>query len=217
MVICIVAAFALGILSVFSAKYRKWAKEAFHCVFRMTTLRKCDTEFDRKLKSVIVGRLMADHGKLAAFVHRRFAVLSWIFAASFLLSLGYTAFTVYNLAVYGTCDPVSGNCVLTQVTGTGSQECVQANELIESAYFSSSAPVMYFYQDGCPFCISQARVLEALAKDGYRVKPMHLNSNPDWWTEYGIRLTPTFIGPDGERMVGYHEANLVKAFLDRYG
>ena len=216
MVICIIAAVALGVLSVFSAKYRKWAKEAFHCVFRMTTLRKCDTEFDRKLKTVIVSRLMVKHSKTAGFVHRRFDILSWIFAISFLISLGYSSLTVYNLAVYGTCDPVGGNCILTQTTNTGTQECVQADELIGTAYFSNSASVLYFYQDGCPWCIKEATVLGTLAKEGYKVKPMHLNSKPEWWNEYNISLTPTFIGPDGTRMTGYHEADLVKVFLDKY-
>ena len=216
MVICVIAAVVLGILSVFSAKYRKWAKESFHCVFRMTTLRKCDTEFDKKLKTAIVGRLIVNHQKLAGIVHRRFAVLSWIFALTFIVSLAYTGLTVYNLAVYGTCDPVGGQCILTQTTNAGTEECVQANELIASVYFDNSAKVMYFYQDGCPWCAREATVLEGLAKEGYKVKPMHLNSNQSWWTEYSIKVTPTFIGPDGERMTGYHESDLVKDFLGKY-
>jgi len=215
MVVCIIAAVVLGILSIFSARYRKWAKESFHCVFRMTTLRKCDTEFDKKLKTLVVGKLMVNHQKLAGVVHRRFAVLSWIFAISFLLSLGYTGYSIYNLAVYGTCDPVNGECVLVQHEDQPEQ-CVQANELIASAYFDNSAPVLYFYQDGCPWCVKEAAVLETLAKEGYKVRPMHLNSNRSWWDEYDIKVTPTFIGPDGVRMAGYHETDTLKPFLDNY-
>lgn len=216
MVLCVIAAVALGILSIFSAKYRKWAKEAFHCVFRMATLRKCDTEFDKKLKTMVVGKLMVNHAKLAGFVHRRFAVLSWIFTVSLLLSLGYTGLTVYNLAVYGTCDPVNGDCILTQTNNQDGQPAACADSLIKTDYFSDSASVMYFYQDGCPWCIREATVLEQLSKEGYKVKPMHLNSNQSWWAEYDIQVTPTFIGPDGERMTGYHGADLVKGFLDKY-
>jgi len=51
--ICVVALIVFGILGIFSAKYRVIAKEAFDCVFRKITLRKCDSRLDSRLKSEI--------------------------------------------------------------------------------------------------------------------------------------------------------------------
>ena len=55
-----------------------------------------------------------------------------------------------------------------------------------------------------------------LAKDGYRVKPMHMDTNPEYWTEYSIKTTPTFIGPDGKQVIGYQEYMPLRALLDSY-
>ncbi|MFH1751571.1 MAG: hypothetical protein ABH821_01380, partial [archaeon] len=55
--ICIIALVVLAVLSVFSARYRPYAREAFNCVFRRLTLRKCNTSFDKKMKMKISSRL----------------------------------------------------------------------------------------------------------------------------------------------------------------
>jgi len=106
MVICIVALVVLGVLGIFSAKCRKWAREAASCVGRMATLRPCETGFDDKVKAVITTALMSRHQGFARFTHRHFKAISWTFMIVFVLSLGYSTYTVYNLAVYGSCDPV---------------------------------------------------------------------------------------------------------------
>jgi hypothetical protein len=116
MVICIVALVVLGFLGIFSAKYRKWAKEAARCVGRMATLRPCETGFDDKVKAVITTALMSRHQGLARFTHKHFKALSWIFMIAFVLSLGYSVYTAYNLVVFGTCDPVNpGNCIFNML------------------------------------------------------------------------------------------------------
>jgi len=95
----------LGILSIFSARYRYWAKEAFFCVGRRITMRPCDTGFDQKVKSKVTSALMKRHTGLARAVHKHFEAISWVFTISLFVSLFYTGYSVYNLASYGTCDP----------------------------------------------------------------------------------------------------------------
>jgi hypothetical protein len=102
---CLVAMVVLGILSIFSAGYRYWAKEAFFCVGRRITLRPCDTGFDQKVRSKVTSALMKKHHGLAKAVHRHFEAISWVFTIALFVSLFYTAYGVYNLATFGTCDP----------------------------------------------------------------------------------------------------------------
>ncbi len=105
MVICIVAMVVFGILGIFSARYRKIAKEAFSCVSRMATFRPCETGFDDKVRSHLTSKIMKRSERLAGWFYRNFKAISLAFTITFFLSAGYTAYTVYNLAVYGTCDP----------------------------------------------------------------------------------------------------------------
>ena len=113
MVFCIVALIVFAIAGIFSASHRKLAKEAFRCVFRMATLRKCDTAFDQKMKIKISGKLMSKSPKISRFVFKHFSLISWILFIVTIVSLGYSIYSGYNLIVYGTCDPVSGVCLLT--------------------------------------------------------------------------------------------------------
>jgi len=113
MVICIIALVVFAVLGIFSAKYRILAREAFDCVFRRVTLRPCNTGFDAKMKGKITGRLMQRSTRLASFAYKYFEVFSWIFTILMIVSLVLTAQAFYNLAVYGTCDPQSGSCVLS--------------------------------------------------------------------------------------------------------
>jgi hypothetical protein len=95
----------LGFLSIFSAKYRSWAREAFDCVTRRLTLRPCRTGFNEKVKAKVTGSLMKRSPGLARFSNRHFEAISWVFTIVMFVSLAYTAYSAYNLAVYGTCDP----------------------------------------------------------------------------------------------------------------
>jgi len=93
------------------------------------------------------------------------------------------------------------------------------NALATSAvpeYFDDSAKVMFFYSDYCGWCQKQKEVLKSIAIDGYKVKPMDVGEYPDYWQLYNIEGTPTFVAPDGKRMVGYQKAEELKAFLDLY-
>lgn len=215
MVVCIIAAIVFGFLGLFSLRCRGYAREAFHCVFRMATLRKCDTDFDRKLRAAIVGRLMR-WPRFAGFVHRRFEVISWIFVIIFFVSLAYTGYSVYNLVVWQNCEGPGGSCVFLP-TDTNVTACAYGNvPAAAPAYFNNNASVMFFYRDGCPWCAKEMAVLAALAPDGYKVKPMHLDIHPEYWVQYNIQLTPTFIGTDNARLSGYHDADVLRGFLDKY-
>ena len=136
MVVGIVALVVFAIMGLFSAKYRGYAKESSKCVFRMVTLRPCDTQFDEKMKSKITGKLIRRSPRTAGFVYKNFKLLSWIFVVIFLVSVVYSGFAVYNLAVHGTCDPVTGECVFNPDVpacelGTCEQGCTCQNEVCD--------------------------------------------------------------------------------------
>jgi len=112
--ICIIALVVFGIMGIFSATHRQLAKEAFDCVFRMVTLRPCNSSFDQKMKGKIVGKLLTKSPKSAAFVHKHFSLLSWIMVAIFFISMIYSGIAIYNIGVHGTCTPETPEqCIFT--------------------------------------------------------------------------------------------------------
>jgi len=124
MVFCIIAMVIFGFLGLFSAKYRGYAKESFNCVFRMATLRKCNTSFDKKMQMKISGGLAKRNKTLGRFVYKNFSVISWVFVVIMLASLAYSLYGLYNLAVLGTCDPQNPeNCIFVSQPKCGSISC----------------------------------------------------------------------------------------------
>jgi uncharacterized membrane protein/glutaredoxin len=115
MVICIIALVVFSILGIFSARWRRPAKEAFDCVFKMVQLKPCDTKFDERIKSKVTAKLMR-FPTLAKSFYKYFKVFSWIFVITFFASMIYTAYGIYNLIVYGSCQPGS-DCILSQEGG----------------------------------------------------------------------------------------------------
>lgn len=114
MVICIVALVVFSILSIFSAKYRPLAKDAFECVFRMITLRPCNVKLEERIKTKMTTKLMK-FPNIARVFYKHFKLFSWMFTILFFASLIYSGYSLYNLFVYGTCDPNSDTCVLTPI------------------------------------------------------------------------------------------------------
>lgn len=165
MVICIIAFVVLAFMGIFSAKYRRWAKEAFSCVTRMVTLRPCETGFDDKVKAAITSVIMRRHEGLARFTHRHFKAISWAFVIIFFLSLAQAGYSVYNLAVFGTCDPVTGNCVFNPggdpnrvvcpyegLNPAASVPTIGGFRSIESAKTEGRPAVYFFGTTWCPHC-----------------------------------------------------------------
>jgi len=107
--ICIIALVVFGILGIFSAKYRTIAKEAFDCVFRKITLRKCDSRLDLRLKAQITGKLMKRHQGLGRQIYKHFEIIAWIFTILMFVSLFYTGQGIYYFAKYGNCNGPNSN------------------------------------------------------------------------------------------------------------
>ena len=94
------------------------------------------------------------------------------------------------------------------------------NEVQPEKYFSEDASVMYFYQDTCSWCLKEKDVLNKLADEGYRVKPMNIGSNhPEnqgFWQQYDVSGTPAFVTSNGDHLDGYHEYDSLKDWLDKH-
>jgi protein-disulfide isomerase len=98
-----------GILGIFSAKYRIIAKEAFSCVFRKITFRKCDTGLDTRLKSQITGKFLKFSPRLGKIVYKYFEIFSWIFLILTLATIFFVVKGVYFYAIYGNCNGPNSN------------------------------------------------------------------------------------------------------------
>ena len=123
--ICILALITFSILGIFSASHRRFARMAFDCVARKLTLRPCEVAFDRQVKMKLVARLSGRSMRMARFTNKNFQAISWAFTILLFVSLFFTASGLYNLAVYGSCDPHSEVCYLNPAAGTGcgSEHC----------------------------------------------------------------------------------------------
>ena len=159
MVLCIVALVVFAVLSIFSAKYRPLAAEAFDCVFRKMTLRKCETGLDQRIKGEIIGKLMMHNENSAQFVFRHFESISFVFTVLFFASLLYSGYSIYNLITLGTCDPVSGNCIFTPfLNGT-------ANQTQGGKPPCGLEGFVEFYGTECPHCLKMKPILEQVENE----------------------------------------------------
>jgi protein-disulfide isomerase len=117
--ICVIALIVFGILGIFSASYRVIAREAFNCVFKKITFRKCDTGLDTRLKSEITGRLLRFNHKLGKAVYKYFEIFSWIFLILIVATLFFVGRGAYFYAVYGNCNgPQSDQFCIFDPLGT---------------------------------------------------------------------------------------------------
>ncbi|MBR9676795.1 DsbA family protein [Candidatus Woesearchaeota archaeon] len=132
MAICVIALVVFSVLGIFSASHRKIAKEAFDCVFRRLTLRKCETGLDKRLKSQITGSLMLKAPRVAKFTYKNFEVLSWILTILLIASLGYSTFGAYNFVRYGNCNGDSDEfCIFDALIPEGESEAISACGTVE--------------------------------------------------------------------------------------
>ena len=102
---CIAAFIILGIMGIFSARYRRLAKEAWQCVARRVTFRKCDTSFKEDLKSRLLSGMAVRRPRLARFFERWIEVLAFVFVVLTIWSLLTVLRSGLNLYVYDTCNP----------------------------------------------------------------------------------------------------------------
>jgi len=112
MVVCIIGLIAFAIAGIFSARYRRLAKEAFSCTFKKLTFRACDTGLDIRIKAHITAKLIKWPGT-ARFVHKNFerisVLLVIIMLITFAVSGFYAARGVYNYAKFGNCNGESSD------------------------------------------------------------------------------------------------------------
>ena len=113
MVICLIALPVFAVMSLFSAKYKKLAKDAFRCFTKTLTLSPCDVGLEQWIKGKATAKLMW-FPALARLVYRHFKIVSWAFTVAFFASLAYTVYSFYNLFVFGSCEP-GGVCYLTWI------------------------------------------------------------------------------------------------------
>ncbi|MCR4335576.1 MAG: DsbA family protein [archaeon] len=118
MVVCIIALIVFGILSIFFAKYRPLAKEAFGCMLRTVTLRPCNTGLDKRFQMIVSMKLMKHNQKLGKFVHTHFKSIANVFMIIFLLSIVFTGIGLFNLFIYGNCNGPNSSelCLLNTET-----------------------------------------------------------------------------------------------------
>jgi hypothetical protein len=143
--ICVIALVVFGFLGIFSARYRTFAKEAFNCVFRRMTLRACDTGFDKKMKMAVVKRLYKRSKPVAAFTYKHFEAISWVFLIAMFLSMGYSAYALFNLFTTGSCDPAHPENCLFRFNNSNAT-CDVGNFTIANGTFTE------FVGRDCTFC-----------------------------------------------------------------
>ena len=154
--ICILALVVFGVLGIFSATHRKIAFEAFDCVFRKITLRKCETGLDTRLKSQITGKFLKFNPKTGRFVYKHFEVISWIFTILFFVSLAYTIVGGVNYYLYGNCNgPNSDGFCVFDPTGQNSKVtapdlCVAENVHKELGLNGFNESVFPVFNKGAP-------------------------------------------------------------------
>jgi hypothetical protein len=95
-----------SLLGIFGLKYRKLAWEAFNCVARRITLRPCQSRLDQKLKAKLTAKLMK-FPRIAKLWYGHFEAISWTLVILTFISLFFTIRGLFNLAIYGACEPHS--------------------------------------------------------------------------------------------------------------
>lgn len=81
-------------------------------------------------------------------------------------------------------------------------------------YFNDNAKVKYFYSDLCHWCQKETEVLKELGIEGFKVKPMDVKAHPEFFEQYGVTATPTFLAEDKTFLIGYQTKEILKKFLD---
>ncbi len=119
MLLCLIALLVFSVLSLFSAKYKKLAKEAWKCAFNAVTLRPCDASAANALRVEVVSALAPKSKTAARFVNKHFLALSYILVFLTFASFAYSAVSIYNFYFYGNCEgpQAKGACILNDITG----------------------------------------------------------------------------------------------------
>lgn len=171
MVVCIIALFVFGIMGIFSAKYRRYARESFNCVFKMVQLKPCDSDFDRRVKSAVTSKLMF-FPQLARFVYKNFDTISWIFVITFFLSIAGMVYGYYEYTIYGNCNGPTTNgqsagfCVYNAINniakGTMSPSSIDVGSHPVRGNASGNVTIIEFACLQCPYSKAAEPVVQQI-------------------------------------------------------
>ena len=87
MALCLVAMVVFSILGIFSAKWRRVAKESFQCVFKMIQFKPCDVQLEEKIKSKVTSKLLTKSNSVKLFQNTKS-----------LSSIGYLAIKISKIS-----------------------------------------------------------------------------------------------------------------------
>lgn len=112
--ICLLSLLVFSILGIFSASHRALAAEAFDCVTRRVKREPCETDLEDRVKASVVGKTLDHSPRAARVLSRYFELFSWLLLVALLLTGAYSAFSLFNYAVYGNCagPAAQGGCSL---------------------------------------------------------------------------------------------------------
>ncbi len=103
MVLCFIALPIFLLLGIFSVKYRILARDAFECIGRTITFRKCKSQLDERIKSHLTGKIIKISPKFGMFIYRKFQIISIIFIILMIASLFFSITGLFNYLKYGNC------------------------------------------------------------------------------------------------------------------
>jgi len=121
MVLCFIALPIFLILGIFSVKYRILARDAFECIGRIVTFRKCKSQLDDRIKSHLTGKIIRISPSLGRFIHKRFPIISIIFIILMIVSLFFSFTGLINYLKYGNCngpEDDGGFCIYSNILET---------------------------------------------------------------------------------------------------
>ncbi len=221
--------FVFGILGIFSATHRKVAKEAFDCIFKRVTLRKCTTGLDTRLKSTIVGKLLKSHPRTGKQIYKHFELISWAFTILLIVSMVWTGVSGYNYYAYGNCngptiedqgglclfDPTSENAQISTCSNediviqtTKSEPTLSTTSLSTFPTYIPNSPTDELVYVGCYTCSNTKKVnptinkLVVENKDTLKFTFIHLPLNKDH--EYISKLSNCLFQTDKSSFWGFH-------------
>lgn len=76
------------------------------------------------------------------------------------------------------------------------------------------AVTQYFYSDFCHWCQEEKNVIQQLEGEGYPFSWMSVDEHPNYWQDYNLSGTPTFI-LGNQRTSGYKNYNELKVWINQ--
>ena len=77
---------------------------------------------------------------------------------------------------------------------------------------------LFFYSDYCPHCQKMKPIVEKLQSQGYQIEWVDANARQNEKLNYKYQITgvPTFVRPDGQKLIGEQDEQTLADFLKDY-